>query len=377
MDPLAYYPTFIFTVAFICLAVSAVRIYAGHELRIPSDASIPGTQQFAEYSDVILPFLICLVYSLFIGGRPLDGVFGDSISYARIYDNFNYPDVVPDWRTEWIWQYLMLTCKQLGLSSSGFFTVVSIGYFFTAYVAICILTPKDVMLTLLFVLSSLMFYSFGINGMRNGLACHIVLMGIALMLRGRVMLALFMYACAFGIHRSSVLPIASSMLSAIGPRSPMPVVVLWLACIPVSIVTGDFFSVLFGDMGFDYRMAAYASNQDMSLFSHVGFRWDFLLYSTVPVAMVLWVTKIRHITDRWYTVLASTYILCNAFWILVIRSAYSNRFAYLSWCIYPIVVAYPLVNLPVWRGHHTVKTAIVLIAYVAFTIILGKMWGML
>jgi FtsH-binding integral membrane protein len=74
----------------------------------------------------------------------------------------------------------------------------------------------------------------------------------------------------------------------------------------------------------------------------------------------------RKIQDNWYNVICMTYCLCNAFWIMVIRSAYSNRFAYLSWFIYPIVIAYPLINLPVWEDQDR-KTGWILLAYVVFT----------
>ena len=52
---------------------------------------------------------------------------------------------------------------------------------------------------------------------------------------------------------------------------------------------------------------------------------------------------------------------------MVIRSSYSNRFAYLSWFIYPIVIAYPLINLPVWEDQDR-KTGLILLAYVSFTV---------
>ncbi len=106
--------------------------------------------------------------------------------------------------------------------------------------------------------------------------------------------------------------------------------------------------------------------RDMSQFSREGFRWDFLLYSTVPIVMGWYICVKRKIQDNWYNVICTVYCLCNAFWIMVIRSAFSNRFAYLSWFIYPIVIAYPLINLPVWEDQDR-KTGIILLAYAGFT----------
>lgn len=363
MDPLLYYPIFIYSVAALCVGGAMIYI-----------AQTEGQHRLSSNIDYVLSFLVCLIFALYIGFRPFDVIFGDTISYARIYDNFNYHTVEPDWRYEWIWQYLMLICKRVGLSSSGFFTVVSLGYFFSAYFAICILTPRDVTVTLLFMLSSLMFYSFGINGLRNGLACHLVLLGIALLLKGRLLPALMVYVCAFGIHRSTILPIAASLIATLCVRDIRPIIYLWIASIPLSLFSGNFFPTLFASLGFDNRMLLYSFPQDASLFRYSGFRWDFLIYSSLPVLTAWWVTAIKKVTDGWYTVIAVVYILCNIFWILVIRSAYSNRFAYLSWFIYPFVIAYPFVNLPLWAHPHQ-KTAIILIVYVAFNIVLSYIIG--
>ena len=75
----------------------------------------------------------------------------------------------------------------------------------------------------------------------------------------------------------------------------------------------------------------------------------------------------RQISDNWYNALCTVYCLCNAFWIIVIRSSFSNRFAYLSWFLYPIMIAYPLVNLPVWNDQDR-KTGQILLAYCGFTV---------
>lgn len=43
------------------------------------------------------------------------------------------------------------------------------------------------------------------------------------------------------------------------------------------------------------------------------------------------------------------YLLTNTFWILIIRANFSDRFAYLSWFIYSVILLYPLVTRPVVR----------------------------
>ena len=73
--------------------------------------------------------------------------------------------------------------------------------------------------------------------------------------------------------------------------------------------------------------------------------------------------------DFVFNVIANTYILANSFWIMVIRASYSNRFAYLSWFLYPLVFAYPLSRMNIWEKQER-KTAFILLAYTGFTLIM-------
>ena len=71
-----------------------------------------------------------------------------------------------------------------------------------------------------------------------------------------------------------------------------------------------------------------------------------------------------------YLLLFGMYVYSNAFWIMVIRSSFSNRFAYLSWFLYPVVLAYPMLRFPLWKQRHGQKTALVLLAHFAFTLVM-------
>ncbi len=101
------------------------------------------------------------------------------------------------------------------------------------------------------------------------------------------------------------------------------------------------------------------------------FRWDFLLYSSMPILIGAYTLFVRKIYNNTYLILLGTYMYANSFWILVIRGLFSNRFAYLSWFIYPIVLAYPILNLPVFEKNHSLKASWILLAHLGFTI---TMW---
>lgn len=76
----------------------------------------------------------------------------------------------------------------------------------------------------------------------------------------------------------------------------------------------------------------------------IGFRWDFLIFSAVPIIWGWWIIKKKGLNDKAYNIIFNTYVLANSFWVLVIRAAFSNRFAALSWFLYFLVLIYPLLK---------------------------------
>ena len=103
-------------------------------------------------------------------------------------------------------------------------------------------------------------------------------------------------------------------------------------------------------------------NVEQSENVEAGFRIDFIIYSIMPIIMVWYVTIKRNFKDLTYNIIASTYILANAFWVMLIRSEQSNRFAYLSWFLYPIVIAYPLLRMNIWEDQDR-KAGLILLVY--------------
>ena len=327
--------------------------------------------------NILLPILFAVILSFWMANRPIaTGSYGDSGAYASSYLKADIDTVKFSWKDEWFWQWIIVACRMMGLDVVGYFTVIYAIYIFSALVCVKILMPNKTLLGMIFVLTSLSYYTYGINGIRNGSACHIVLMGFALMLKGRALFWPGAGLCllALGIHRSSMLPIAAFVVGRFLIRDAKYAVYFWLLSIPVSLVAGGAVTSFFSGLGFDERMSGYADTQnDMSGFSHSGFRWDFLFYSMWPVVMT-WVNCVkRKCDDNWYRVLSITYCLANAFWVMVIRASYSNRFAYLSWFLYPIIIAYPLVNIDTWENQDR-KTGYILLAYAGFTFLMDTVY---
>ena len=322
--------------------------------------------------------MLAVIVILFMGLRPDSSIFGDSYFYRHTYYNVHVNSEF-SLDSEWLFAWIINTCKSFGLNHRMFFLIVEIGYIFFMYAACQKLLWENTWMAMLFCISAFSFFTYGVNGIRNGLALHILLFAFSLLAtEGKAIIPIvcILIVGAFGIHRTSALPVSACLASYFVIRNPKWAIYIWVSSIFLSIVAGGFFQGLFASLGAqDARAASYSAISNMSQFSHSGFRYDFILYSSVPVILTYYVVVKRQIQDRTFNILATTYILTNTIFVLVNSMAFSNRVAYLSWFLYPIVIAYALIRLHIWEDQDK-KSAMFLIGHASFTIImmlLGKL----
>ncbi len=347
-----------------------------------------------------------VVLIVFIGLRPNHYLFGDSVNYANGYyfDSINSTFNI-DLNKEWFWRFLRDALRVSGAPLSTWFFIIAIGYIGFAFVGCQKLVGENSWIAMLFFLSAFSTYQFGVNGLRNGFACSMVILAFAIAANGNIskmLLGGVVIIFAIGSHKSVMLPLAAFLAATYVVKSPKWAIYFWIASIGVSLVAGGTMVNFFAGLGFDDRMAAYGNSMDQyaDSFSSTGFRWDFLAYSAMPVWLTWYVTKkaekeraefgdtieeaetnitgAGRIADahsmRVFNILATTYILANSFWVMVIKAAFSNRFAYLSWFLYPLVLAYAVIRLHIWPDQDR-KAGLILLLHAGFTIImymLGK-----
>ena len=328
----------------------------------------------------ITAIILTVLLTVFLGFRNEYVYFADSYFYAHTYENVidGYSPI--DFNSEWLFDNLMWLEKSLKLPVEYFFFTVEAVYLGCTLLACWRLFPNNTWLALLFCLASFGFYSYGVNGIRNGMATSLVMLAIALF-QGRKwekVISVVLMFLALGVHRSVMLPIAAMFAATYLVRDTRWAMNFWLFSIVISLVLGNYIGDFLAGLGFDDRLSSYFKGQEdaeeMLQFSHTGFRFDFLLYSVMPIVMTWYCTVKRHFRDRVFNVLAVTYILSNSFWVMVIRAAYSNRFAYLSWFLYPLVIVYPLLRFNLWEDQDA-KTSRILAVYAGFTYVmflLGK-----
>lgn len=363
MIPAIYYHGIFYTCILILCMVESIRI---HPL---SANTLLYRRNYSEKTAILLS--VILVF--FIGTRPIDRVFADTVGYAAEYIR-SYNLEVSEKRNEWIWVSFANFCKGLGASVNVWFTGIAFFYIIPMLLA-CKrwFYEQNVYLAMLFVFSAFSFFAYGVNGLRNGVACSFVIWAMSLYPEGvkHKIFASCLCFVGFFIHKSIALPIVCFLVSYYIIKKFQWALAFWLISIILSLALGNSVaSILEPLLGFDQRFSDYLSaGSDMDVmqgFSHTGFRWDFLLYSCMPIFLGYYILQKRKIKDRIYVILLNTYILANAFWIIVINASFSNRFAYLSWFLYPIVLAYPLLRLSIWKDQGR-KTAYILMFHCAFT----------
>lgn len=314
--------------------------------------------------DSIVYFIVVII-SIWIGFRPDLDIFGDTKIYSGFYYTINYNEGV--FSSEPIFRNLMLFFNIFGFSVNVFYVFVSLLYTLFPLLYCRSIGYVNLWLYFLFIVSSFSYLGYGINGIRNGLALSVLIFAFSFVSSTRIKTLLpfiFFSLMALGIHKTTMLPFLCSMVSLFLVKDIKISILIWIFSIPLSYILGNFFIYIFSSLGFDDRLSGYLL--DFESLTAKGFRWDFILYSLAPIVLAYYVRFKRKVQDFRYLFLINTYILSNTFWILVIRASFSNRFAYLSWFLYPLVIAYPILKFRLWKKQNT-KVALILLLYFVFT----------
>lgn len=332
--------------------------------------------QRATTQTALLPVLLlasyCVVVFTFfpyelIGGWGSD--IGDRGRYANYYlasdgDLQERADLGFSW-------LLLLVSNMVPGNVVFFFFVISLVYV-GGHVVFCLKCFQGNSFPILasFVIS-FGFFSYGVAGLRSGFALGLLLMSVAFYVSGRHHILTFLFAVmAVCVHKTMLVPICAILLGHFFPK-PLLFLTGWGACFLLSLVAGTSIQEFIGTFlgGLDERVGSYAFS-DGSTGYNVGFRWDFVVYSVGILAVGFYYKSIFLVKDRFYDAVLCAFLAGNAFWLLMIRISSSDRVAYLSWFIAPIIFMTPLLR---WRkvSLPSRKVAITLGGQVLFAIFMS------
>ena len=319
-------------------------------------------------TNAIFGFIVTAVIILYMGLRPISSRFGDTVIYAHSFYNTDPNSPIFHFGREWAFRDLNVIIAKIG-DVNTLFLVCAFIYVGTLWWAMKRIFGNYYWIPLLVVISMFTFWAYGVNGIRNGLGASVFI--LALSFANNIYAMILLAFIAVGFHTSVYLMVGAAILAWFYNNNKV-YLGIWLACIPISLRYGWTLQYLLASTGFmqsDQRMAAYLTRDNVSVrevMTSSTFRWDFLLYSAMAVGVAYYFIYIRKYKDQYYTWLFNIYLICNAFWIIVIRAAYSNRIAQLSWFIMPIILIYPFMKKRFWRDHER-YLGVALLVFYAFT----------
>ncbi len=309
--------------------------------------------------------LISIILILYIGLRPISGYyFGDTSNYALSYDRIQMGLTDSDGGTEWVFNGLMWWFANNDFSVHIFFLFCTSLYIGFYWLCTRRLFGQFYFVPLLVSMSMFIFFTNTVNAIRTGIAIS-ALLG-AMSYKKNLLVVIFLCAFSYFTHNSAILVIISGILAWF-IKNPKYYILAWLLSIIASLTVGNAVANLFLALGIaDDRLASYLDTADQyaSSFSKTGFRWDFLLFSSMPIILGAYFIFKRNFKDPTYIWIYNIYVISNSFWVIVIRAAFSNRFAMLSWIIMPIVLIYPFYKKRFWANQSQMISHALILFYI-------------
>lgn len=311
-------------------------------------------------------FTLLLIF--YMGLRPISSTFGDTVNYAKGFYEIQRSSqpFIWEWHTEWLFYNLMGWFAKYS-NIHTFFLLCAFIYIGSLWLAMQRIFKSYYYIPLLVIFSMFTFWNYGVNGIRNGMGASIFILAMTYI--NRLPIAILLSIIAIGIHKSCLLMVGAAVIAWFIKNSYL-YLLAWIGCVGASYAAGmriqNYLAAL-GLFGEDDRFSSYLTGSNMIgeiVQMSMTFRWDFLLYSAMGVFVGYYFIFRRNFRDEYYHWLYNTFLITNAFWVLVIRAAYSNRFAQISWFIMPVILIYPFMKQRFWQSHEKILGAALLVFYV-------------
>ena len=322
--------------------------------------------RYSSYSGAVL---LCIFLVCFIGLRPLSPVFGDTMNYVYYYQNKVNVDKAFFETENFIFDNIFNLFALWEWPIQVFFTLMAAIYFGAMLHACKKLFPKNVFIAYLVFLGAFSTFSYGVNGVKAGAAASVLLLALAY--KDKKIICWILLVATYGLHHSMNVVIAAYVGSFLYKKTKI-YFLCWVACVVIAALHIQFFQFLFAsfadEKGADYLLAT--ENDDWHYIT--GFRPDFILYSAVPIIIGYWLIFKKKVHDAGYELWLRIYMLANSVWLLCMYASFSNRIAYISWCMLPILIVYPFAKLD-WPGNKSIyvkRTALYHLGFTLFMVII-------
>lgn len=291
-----------------------------------------GSKKSSSIGAIVL--VICL--TIYFGSYPYDNL-GDRGNYVEAFVNERA-------HKDFLWGLYSYICHFF-MDATVWLYLTALLYCLGFYLYARDKHPNSAIVMMLGFLGFLFFKAYAVNTMRAGIAVSVLVYSLTWRDKNKwVYWSLLL--TAIGFHFSLALTAAALLFSQYRPRAKY-YFNFWLLCIPLSLLSGPLFQVLFAPLVSEYHSGAEGYLFSNSTHYDSYFRIDFIIYSLIPLLIGYHYIFRRNIKDSFYLNIFNAYLIANGLWILVIRASFSDRIAFLSWLFIPILLLYPLLKYKV------------------------------
>ncbi len=359
MIPAAYYKTIYLTIVTLMTLVA----YSQYQSR-------NGLREFKHSTTDTIGGAVVLSMVLFIGFRPVSGrYFVDMANYVMNYtalfegEMFNF-----DWNAENnLFDNLFAWWGSEWLGYTSFFVFIAAIYFAAAYLGIRKLFPNHRLTAYLVFLAAFSTFSYGTNGIKAGAAASLFI--LAMGYRENLKVCIPLVLISWGFHHSMIMVVSAFVLTLFF-KNPKYYFAGWVFCFLMAAAHVTAFQQLFSDFTTEHG-AKYLLGDGSDDGTKGGFRIDFILYSVMPVLVgyyAVFEKKMR--LSPLYKDLLNLYLCLNGVWMLCMYASFTNRIAYLSWFLYPIVLIYPFLQEQ-WGKSRYKTFGLVMLGHLGFTLFMN------
>ncbi|GGG08859.1 hypothetical protein GCM10011344_06820 [Dokdonia pacifica] len=302
-------------------------------------------EKFPEANLLVGTILLLVIVTLFIGLRNPFGswrYYGDTYKYTTIYLNIQRDPLWESGKDFGFYYYMKFLAKFFNIQT--FYLITAILYVFPVYFSFQKWFKKYAFFAVVMYVTSMSFWPFGINGMRNGLATSFFIFALAFNQRKLIMYALIALSISF--HTSMALPTLALIIAQFY-RNTKVLLGLWLVSIPISFLFGKRLLTVINflvtsSIGLVDDRGDFSAI-DNGVFARSSFRIDFIIYSGIVIYLGYYFIYKYHFKNVFFSKIFNLYIISNTIWLYFIYFPYTNRIAYLSWFLIPVLVVYPII----------------------------------
>ena len=359
MIPAAYYHT----LYLILVSLVTLGVYSQYQGR-------NGLREFKHTTTDAMAGALVLFMVLFIGLRPVSGrYFVDMANYVMHYTVLYEGEIFYFDRTaeNILFDNLFAWWGSKMLGYTSFFVFIAAIYFGAAYLGIRKLFPNHRLTAYLVFLAAFSTFSYSTNGIKAGAAASLFIWAMGY--RENLKVCIPLVLLSWGFHHSMVMVVAGFVLTLF-VKNPKYYFAGWVFCFLMAALHVTAFQYFFS--GFTTEQGAeYLLTESGITDTQGGFRIDFILYSAMPI-VVGWyaVFKKKMRLSPLYKDLLNLYLALNGIWMLCMYASYTNRIAYLSWFLYPIVLIYPFLQEQ-WGMSRYKTFGLVMLGHLGFTLFMN------